>query len=114
MSSFYARDGAGDLLARYSFIEPLLEGRRVLEIGAARATEGASALFLAERGAAAVLSVEAEEADLEAARRSGRHPFVQFMATPLSELRAGTFDLVLLADGSALGPTPDQVAELRR
>ena len=40
MASFYARNGAGELLARYSFIEPLLEGRRVLEIGAARASAG--------------------------------------------------------------------------
>src|SRR6266545_3149568 len=58
MASFHARNGAGELLARYSFVEPLLSGRRVLEVGGAAATEGASALFLAERGAAAVLSIE--------------------------------------------------------
>src|SRR5512142_3096259 len=114
MASFYARTGAGDLLARYSFIEPLLEGRRVLEIGAARATDGASALFLAERGAAAVLSIEPQEADLEAARRAGHHPFVQFHAALPQSLRAGAFDLVLLADGSSLASAPDQVPELRR
>jgi chromosome segregation ATPase len=114
MGSFHARNGTGELLARYSFLEPLLEGRRVLEIGAARATEGASALFLAERGAAAVLSIEAQEADLAQARRAGHHPFVQFHAAPPASLRAGTFDLVLLADGSTLAAAPDEVAGLRR
>ena len=114
MASFHARNGAGELLARYSFLEPLLEGRRVLEVGAARATEGASALFLAERGAAAVLSIEAEDADLEAARRTGHHPFVQFHATRPPALRAGTFDLILLADGGSLASAPEEVADLRR
>ena len=56
MGSFYARNAAGDLLARYSFLEPLLEGKRVLEIGAARATDGGSALFLAERTVASHLT----------------------------------------------------------
>ncbi len=114
MSSFYARDGAGDLLARYSFIEPLLDGKRVLELGAARATEGGSALFLAERGAAAVLSIEPAEDDLAAAREAGHHPFVQFRASDASELRAGAFDLVLVADGAALGRSPERLAALRR
>src|SRR5512147_2005798 len=107
MGSFHARNGTGELLARYSFLEPLLEGRRVLEIGAARATDGASAMFLAERGAAAVLSIEADEADLAVARGGGHHPFVQFQAMGLATLRAGTFDLVLVADGSALAVNPD-------
>src|SRR5512136_1672515 len=110
MSSFYSRDGAGDLLARYSFIEPLLDGKRVLEVGAAHATEGGSALFLAERGAAAVLSIEAADGDLAAAREAGHHPFVQFRATAPSDLRPGTFDLVLVADGAALAREPDRVA----
>src|SRR5512135_2883422 len=103
MASFYARDGAGDLLARYSFIEPLLEGKRVLEVGAARATAGGTALFLAERGAAAVLSLEPEEADVVEAREAGHHPFVQFRAGDPGDLPAGAFDLVLAADGAALG-----------
>src|SRR5512138_2912994 len=114
MPSFHARHGAGDLLARYSFIEPLLEGRRVLEVGAARATDGGSALFLAERGAAAVLSIEASEDDLGAAQEAGHHPFVQFRASAAEELRPGTFDLVLVADGAALARAPDRVAALRR
>src|SRR5512146_2992887 len=109
MASFHSRNGAGDLLARYSFIEPLLEGRRVLEVGAARATDGGSALFLAERGAAAVLSIEASEEDLATAREAGHHPFVQFRASDPADLRPGAFDLVLVADGAALARAPDRV-----
>lgn len=114
MGSFHARNGPGELLARYSFLEPLLEGRRVLEIGAARATDGGSAMFLAERGAAAVLSIEADEADIAAARGAGHHPFVQFQAMAPSALRPGTFDLVLVADGSSLVVNPDEAAGYRR
>lgn len=112
MASFHARNGAGELLARYSFLEPLLDGSRVLEIGAAWATEGASAQFLAERGAAAVLSIEAADADLEAARRAVRNPRVQFRAATPAELRPGSFDLVLVADGAPLGVEPGRVAPL--
>ncbi|WP_242356769.1 methyltransferase domain-containing protein, partial [Anaeromyxobacter sp. SG64] len=114
MAPFHARNGAGDLLARYSFIEPLLAGRRVLEIGAAAASDGATALFLAERGAAAVLSIAPSEPELAAAREAGHHPFVQFRAAEPEALRAGTFDLVLVADGSALAREPARVATLRR
>jgi len=114
MASFHARNGAGELLARYSFVEPLLVGRRVLEVGAACATEGATALFLAERGAAAVLSIEAEEADLAAARDAGHHPFVQFQAARPEQLRPGTFDLVMIADGAPLAADPELAAAFRR
>ena len=77
MTRFYARNGAGDLLARYSFIEPLLPGKRVLELGGVASTAGASALFLAERGAAAVVAVDEELAAVEIAEKESQHPFVQ-------------------------------------
>jgi len=114
MSRFYARNGAGDLLARYSFIEPLLPGRRVLEVGAAGATAGATALFLAERGAAAVVSVEEDLAAIEAAGREAQHPFVQFKAASIEALPEGAYDLVLCADGAALAADPARVAALHR
>ena len=112
MSRFYARDGAGDLLARYSFIEPLLSGKRVLELGAAGATDGASALFLAERGAAAVVSIDDDPAAVERAQRECRHPFVQFKTTPIEALPERAFDLVVLADGATLAADPARVATL--
>ncbi|HVI73827.1 MAG TPA: methyltransferase type 11, partial [Anaeromyxobacteraceae bacterium] len=112
MSSFYAPHGAADLLSRYSFIEPILGGRRVLEIGAARATDGASALALAERGAAAVLSVEDDGLGLGRAGELSSHPFVQFRAAALEELPRRAFDLVLVADGAALAASPERLAAL--
>src|SRR5512138_2699092 len=114
MASFYARNGAGELLARYSFIEPLLEGKRVLEVDGALATGGGGALFLAERGAAAVLSIEPTEDRLEGARDAGHHPFVQYRAADPRELRAGAFDIVLVADGATLVRDPGRLAATRR
>jgi chromosome segregation ATPase len=114
MSSFHARNGAGELLARYSFIEPLLGGRRVLEMGAAQVTGGQSALLLAERGAAAVLSIEPPGADLSEARQAAHHPFVQFKDIRVEELRPGTFDLVLAWDGASLAADPGRVASLAK
>jgi chromosome segregation ATPase len=113
MVNFHARNGAGDLLARYSFIEPLLTGRRVLEVGAAAATEGATALFLAERGAAAVLSVDEPGEALDAAREAARHPFVQVRPGRAEDLPRGAFDLVLVADGTSLAADPARVSALK-
>src|SRR5574340_487989 len=114
MASIHARHGAGELLARYSFVEPLLHGKRVLELGAAGATGGASAQLLVERGAAQVLSVEADEAALGAAAVAGYQPFVRFRAGALESLPAESFDVVLLADGGQLAGAPARVAALRR
>lgn len=110
---FYAPGAAADLLPRYSFLEPLLHGRRVLEIGAAAATEGASALYLAEHGAAAVVSVDGDAEALARASAEHDHPFVQFLRAEISELARGAFDLVLLADASHLAGHPERVAELK-
>src|SRR5271170_1338911 len=100
MTPFFAPNGVGDLLSRYSFVEPLFAGRRVLEIGAARMTDGASAVALAERGAAAVLSIEDDGEGLGQAAELGVHPFVQFRGAPLEELPPNAFDLILVADGA--------------
>jgi chromosome segregation ATPase len=112
MAPFYAANGAGELLPRYSFLEPLLDGRRVLELGAAGATDGASAVFLAERGAAAVLSVDEPEG-VERAAQAAHHPFVQFRAVDPASLPRGAFDLVVIADGAGLATDPTRVAELK-
>jgi len=114
MASFFARHGAGEILARYSFIEPLLPGRRVLELGAAAVTGGASALLLAERGAAAVLSLVESGPSLQAARAAGHHPFVRFDDAPLESLPEGAFDLILLADGAPLADDAARITRLRR
>lgn len=115
MQPFHAPGGSGEILARYSFLEPLVVGRRVLELGAAAATGGITALALAERGASAVISVDDDEGAVARAAAASAHPFVQFRsASGLAELPAGTFDLVVVQDGAALAASPDRVAELAR
>ncbi len=113
MAAFHGPLRAGELLPRYSFIEPLLEGRRVLEVGAAAATDGASAAFLAERGAAAVLSVDDDPEGVARAAAAVESPFVQFRRAALAELPRGAFDLVLVAEGGPLAADPERVAALR-
>src|SRR5512142_687070 len=107
MAPFYAPNSAGDLLARYSFIEPLLAGKRVLEIGAAVA----SAALPADRAAAAVLSMGADAEGIERADASIHHPFVQFRTCDPAQLRPHAFDLVLVADGVALAEDPERLAQ---
>ncbi|HZY03387.1 MAG TPA: methyltransferase domain-containing protein, partial [Anaeromyxobacteraceae bacterium] len=85
----------------------------MLEIGAAAATQGASALYLAEHGAAAVVSVDDDPEALARARAECGHPFVQFLEIRIPELARGAFDLILLADGRHLAGQPGRVAELK-
>ena len=111
--AFYAPESAGDLLPRYSFIEPLLADRRVLEIGAAAATGGASARYLVEHGAAAVVSIDGDGAAIESAAAANQHPFVKFLRADPSSLPRGSFDLAIQLDGGALAANPGRVAELK-
>jgi len=85
----------------------------VLEIGAAGATEGASARYLAEHGAAAVVSIDSDAAAIEGAAAACKHPFVKFLRADPSSLPRGTFDLAILVDGGAFAGDPDRVAELK-
>ncbi|MBI5070073.1 MAG: methyltransferase type 11, partial [Deltaproteobacteria bacterium] len=110
--SFHATHGTGELLARYSFVEPLLAGRRVLELGGAARSGGETALSIAERGAAAVLSIDDDPAVVDAARRDHAHPFVEFRAARVQDLPRRSFDVVLLADGAPLATDPELVAAL--
>lgn len=56
----------GDILPRYTFLESLFSDKRVLEIGCG---DGSGAVFLSERGAAQVVAVDREGAELTAARK---------------------------------------------
>src|SRR5689334_16656219 len=54
--------GEGDVLPRYLFLEPLLVGKRVLEIGAVSLAAGVGARFLKERAAEYVASLDSDKA----------------------------------------------------
>jgi SAM-dependent methyltransferase len=112
MVAFFAPGGAGEILPRILFLEPLLAGRRVLEVGAAGATDGASALLLAERGAASVLSLD-EAGGAERAARLVTHPAVQFRNADPAQLPPGAFDVVVAHDGMALAHDPARLEALR-
>src|SRR5512143_2685267 len=111
MTTFYAPNGAGDLLSRYCFLEPLVSGRRVLEIGAARATGGFSAIGLAERGASAVLSIEDDGRGLGVLPRDVPKQ-VQFRTVAIEDLPERSFDLVVVADGAQLATHPERLAAI--
>ncbi|MBI5543864.1 MAG: class I SAM-dependent methyltransferase [Deltaproteobacteria bacterium] len=99
--------GAGEVLPRYAFLEPLLAGRRVLEIGAAASTVGRSAAWLRSHGARSVLALDSAPAAVDAARREQASvPDLRFLAGRLEDVQGGPFDLVLVADAAPLLRAP--------
>jgi hypothetical protein len=112
MRAYHAAGGPGELLARTSFVEPLVAGRRVLELGGAAATAGASARALVDRGAASVVAADDDAEGLAAAAASSPHPAVEYLELRGGELPAGPFDLVLVHAGAPLAAAPEQVAAL--
>jgi hypothetical protein len=112
MRPFHAPGGAGELLARASFLEPLIAGRRVLELGGAAATAGLSARALANRGAARVVAADADEDGLTHAAASQPHPAIEWRIVTGGALPDGPFDVVLVHDGGPLAADPARVAAL--
>src|SRR3569833_1911200 len=100
-------------LPLYAYTAPLWRERRVLEIGCG---EGASAAFLARRGAADVVSLGIDGARLERARARYAGPGVQFvLLEDLQQLAAMSrrFDVVFVPDGEAILADPDAVGRVR-
>lgn len=90
-----------ELLPRYAFLEAMIRGARVLEIGALESTRGVSAVLLHDRGAASVVSL-GNEAAVESARRAHGGPGLFFRADPLPALTPASIDLALVHDAAAL------------
>ncbi|MGI5865750.1 MAG: methyltransferase domain-containing protein, partial [Myxococcales bacterium] len=105
-----------EILPRYLFLEPLLAGARVLEIGAVALTGGRGAKLLLDRGAAYVLALDADEQAVDKARanlglrREGLH----FRTGSEKDLPAESFDLVILADGAGLLAETTRLGALKR
>jgi SAM-dependent methyltransferase len=104
-----------EIVPRYAFLEALLPGARLLEVGAASGTGGGSAAYLRSRGAKSVLSLDVDPAGIEAARRDhAADPELRFLAGRLEDVE-GPFDLILVADAGPLVRAPsalDCVARL--
>ncbi|HCF59483.1 MAG TPA: methyltransferase type 11, partial [Myxococcales bacterium] len=105
-----------EILPRYLFLEPLLAGARVLEVGAVALTCGRSAKLLLDRGAATVLALDSDEEAVDKARgdlglrRDGLH----FRTGNEKDLPAESFDLVILAHGAGLLAETTRLGALKR
>src|SRR5262245_8009889 len=91
-------------LPLYAYLEPLLTGRRVLEIGCGT---GAGADYLAARSAARVLSVDTDPSVVERARLRYRRSNLELRTMPsLADIKLGElserFDVVLVPEGEGL------------
>lgn len=112
---FYLAQGASELSCRYAFLEALIAGKRVLEVGAVASTGGRSAAVLRARGARRVVALDADPGAVEDARR--RHagdPELQPRAGRLADLEDGPFDLVFVADAAPLVRVPSELDLLAR
>jgi SAM-dependent methyltransferase len=99
-------------LPLYTYLEPLLAGRRVLELGTG---SGAGAAHLAAHGAD-VVAVDTDEAALERARTRHAGPRVAFRAVKsLLDVVAGApFDVVVVPECEALVRRPEAIPSLAR
>ena len=92
--------GGSELLPRYLLLEPLLKGRRVLEIGALGPIGTLGASFCLERGAKTVVSSGTHE---EIARRTRTDLPEGVELRALEEIAAADrFDVIVLHDASSL------------
>jgi chromosome segregation ATPase len=102
--------GGSELLPRYLLLEPLLKGRRVLEVGALGAIGTLGAELCLERGARAVVSVGSLE-DLAGHARPDLPAAIELHT--LDEVPAeDRFDVIVLHDAAAL-LTPGGTASFR-
>ncbi|HTA19570.1 MAG TPA: methyltransferase domain-containing protein, partial [Polyangia bacterium] len=100
-------------LPLYVYLEPLLAGRRVLELGSGA---GAGAAHLAAHGAAAVLGVETDAALLDKARARHAAPNLSFRAVTslLDVIPVGPFDVVVVPEAETLLRRPEAIPSLGR
>lgn len=88
-----------ELLPRYAFLQGLIRGARVVEIGALEGTGGKSAVILHDRGAASVVSFGEG-----AAKAQGRHggPGLSFRTAGFDTLKPASVDLALIHDAAVI------------
>src|SRR4029077_18202317 len=101
-------------LPLYAYLEPLLLGRRVLEVGFG---DGAGADYLASRGASLVVAVDLDPSLVERARARYRRPNLELRSLPsLVDLEAlgERFDVVVVTEGEGLVRRSGSVLAWRR
>lgn len=100
-------------LPLYTYLEPLLTARRVLELGTGT---GAGAALLVAQGAVAVVSVDTDEQAVEHARARHAAPNLTFRrAASLLEMVPGApFDVVIVPEAEVLLRRPEAIPSLAR
>ena len=113
MTEASAKEAFGRRLPLYSYLEPLLAGRRVLELGSGG---GASAAHLAAHGALEVLGVDTDAAQVDQARARYEVPNLAFrLATNLLEVVPGRlYDVVLVPEAEVVLRRPEAIPALAR
>src|SRR5450432_325150 len=113
MSEISAKEVFGRRLPLYAYLEPLMEGRRVLEIGAGL---GVGAAYLAGHGAAEVVGVDTDVTLVERARARNGAANLAFRAVgSLLEVVPGApFDVVVVPECEALLRRPEAIPSLGR
>ncbi len=92
-----------ELLPRHAFLDPLVHGARILEVGAVAKVSGESAVALHDRGAASVVSVDADPEAIAAAGRDFADAGLRFVAGSFESLAPASFDVALIHDAGLLG-----------
>ena len=113
MTDLQATEVFNRRLPLYAYLEPLLAGRRVLELGSGT---GAGTAYLASHGAAEVLGLETDAALVERARARHDGPNLAFraVASLLDVIPVGPFDVVLVPEAETLLRRPEAIPSLGR
>jgi SAM-dependent methyltransferase len=113
MTEISAKEVFNRRLSLYAYLEPLLAGRRVLELGTGA---GGGAAHLATHGATAVVGVDTDEVLIERAHARRGAPNLTFrtVASLLEMIPGAPFDVVVVPEAEALLRRPEAIPALAR
>jgi SAM-dependent methyltransferase len=113
MSEFSAKEVFSRRLPLYAYLEPLLAGRRVVELGSGT---GEGAAYLAAHGAAEVIAIDTDGAAVERARARYNAANITFRVAGglLDVVPAAPFDVVVVPEAEAVLRRSDAVPALAR
>src|SRR5438552_3611475 len=117
MTEISAKEVFGRRLPVYAYLEPLLVGRTVLEVGVGI---GTGVAHLAARGAASVVGIDTDPALVERARARAEEAGVasnvsfRVVSSLLDLVPDGPFDVVLVPEAESLLRRPEAIPALGR
>jgi SAM-dependent methyltransferase len=117
MTEISAKEVFGRRLPVYAYLEPLLVGRSVLEVGAG---VGTGVAHLAARGAATVVGIDTDPTLVERARAvcdeagAGANVSFRVVSSLLDVVPDGPFDIVLVPEAESLLRRPEAIPALGR